>query len=255
MIELSSAGAVARVELLGGRLSSLVVDGLEILVTEGEKPTRWGSFPMVPWCGRLAHGRLRFNGEDHDFPLTSPPHANHGTALRSTWVQTDFNEIEAALVEPWPFAGLVAQRFVLADDHLTIHMSVQAGDSAMPAQLGWHPWYRRNLDRGGPLELEFAAARMYVTDEEQLPTGATVPMPPGPWDDTFVDVSQAPILRWPGALTVRLTSNFEHWVVFNRPEHAVAIEPQSGAPNDLNSAPHVLQPGESLTGFMRLSWD
>ena len=56
------------------------------------------------------------------------------------------------------------------------------------------------------------------------------------------------------ALTLALTSNFDHWVVFTEPEHAVAIEPQSGAPNDLNRAPQILQPGESLKGWMKLDW-
>ena len=52
-MELTSAVATAIIEEQGGRLASLVVDGLELLLTEGPKPTRWGSFPMIPWCGRL----------------------------------------------------------------------------------------------------------------------------------------------------------------------------------------------------------
>ena len=133
-------------------------------------------------------------------------------------------------------------------------MTVIAGEVAMPAQMGWHPWYRRELDRGAPLEVEFEAGQIYQTNEDQVPTGELIPVPEGPWDETFIDVTQTPVLRWGDAMTLSLTSNFDHWVVFTQPEHAVAIEPQSGAPNDVNRAPHILQPGESLSGWMKLAW-
>ena len=253
-MELTSNRAAAIIDLEGGRLASLVVDGMELLVTEAEKPTRWGSFPMVPWAGRLPFGLLRFDGETHEFPITSPPHANHGTAMRSTWVEHAPGHIETELGAPWPFGGRVTQHFELTDDAFTVTMEIFADDRPMPAQMGWHPWYRRQLDRGGPVELTFAAGQIYETDDDQIPTGTLVPVPEGPWDETFVDVSQTPILHWPDALTVALTSNFDHWVVFTKPDHAYAIEPQSGAPNDLNRAPHVIAPGGSLSGWMKLAW-
>lgn len=246
--------ASATIDLHRGKLASLVVDELELLLTEGEKPTRWGSFPMVPWAGRLPFGVLSFDGQEYSFPITSPPHANHGTAMHETWSEKGEGLIETELGPPWPFGGRVTQRFELTNSGLTVTMNVTAADMSMPVQMGWHPWYRRTLERGGPLELTFEAGQIYDTDDEQIPTGELVPVPPGPWDETFVDVTQTPILHWPGALRVAITSNFDHWVVFTRPEHAVAIEPQSGAPNDLNRAPHVLRPGETLSGWMHLSW-
>ena len=253
--DLTSSRASARIDLLAGRLGSLVVDDMELLVTEGIKPTRWGSFPMVPWCGRLNRGLLTFDGVEHQFPPTSGVHANHGTAMHQTWTQTGSNEIETDLGKHWTFGGRVIQRFDLTDESLTVNMTVTAGDVPMPAQMGWHPWYRRELDRGTPLTLEFEADQIYDTDDEQIPTGELIPVPEGPWDETFIGVTQTPILRWGDAMTLSLTSNFDHWVVFTEPEHAVAIEPQSGAPNDINRAPQVLQPGESLSGWMALSWD
>ncbi len=252
--DLTSSRATARIDLLAGRLGSLVVDGMELLVTEGIKPTRWGSFPMVPWCGRLSRGLLTFDGVEHQFPPTSGVHANHGTAMHQTWTQTSSNEIETDLGQHWTFGGRVTQRFDVTDESFTVNMTVTAGDVPMPAQMGWHPWYRRELDRGTPLVLEFAADQIYDTDDEQIPTGELVPVPDGPWDETFIGVTQTPVLRWGDAMTLSLTSNFYHWVVFTEPEHAMAIEPQSGAPNDINRAPQVLQPGESLSGWMMLSW-
>lgn len=253
-MQLTSTRATATIDLQGGRLASLVVDGLELLVTEGEKPTRWGSFPMVPWAGRLPFGKLEFGGVTYDFPITSPPHANHGTAMHAQWRTVGPGRIETALAPPWPFGGRVLQQFELSDEAFTVTMEVHADAQSMPALMGWHPWYRRQLDRGEPLELHFAAEQMYETDDEQIPTGRLVPVPEGPWDETFFQVTQTPILEWPGALTVAVTSSFDHWVVFTEPEHAVAIEPQSGAPNDVNRAPHVIEPGGQLGGWMRLTW-
>ena len=242
----------------GGRVSSLVVDDMELLVTEGAKPTRWGSFPMAPWAGRLGFARLYFDERTYEVPITSAPHANHGRAMHSPWTVTSQAEgsatIRADFDHHWPFGGYVEQVFEITDDHFRVTMTITAADKAMPAQLGWHPWYRRQLDRGEPLTIEFAADWMYAVDSEQLVTGELVTPPQGPWDDTFTNVSQPPILRWADALTMELTSDMDHWVVFTRPEHAVAIEPQSGAPNDLNRSPHIVQPGESLSGWMQLTW-
>ena len=242
----------------GGRVASLVVDDMELLVTEGAKPTRWGSFPMAPWAGRLGFARLYFDGRTHEFPVTSAPHANHGTVMHMPWEVTEQTATTATLRtelgDRWPLGGWAEQVFEVTSNHFRVTMTIHAGDTPMPAQLGWHPWYRRELDRGEPLSLEFAADSMYSVDSEQLATGELVTPPEGPWDDTFVNVTQQPILSWGDALTLHLTSDMDHWVVFNRMEHAVAIEPQSGAPNDLNRAPHVLQPGESLQGWMQLSW-
>lgn len=252
--ELTSSRATARIDLLAGRLGSLVVDGRELLVTNGPKPTRWGSFPMAPWCGRLDNGMLAFEGVEYQFPPTSGVHANHGTVMHQNWTKTGDAEITTGLGEHWTFGGNAEQRFELTDTSFTVEMTITAGDTAMPAQLGWHPWYRRDIGLTDQLSLEFAADQIYETDDEQIPTGELVPVPEGPWDETFLDVTQTPILRWGDEFTLALSSNFDHWVVFTEPEHAVAIEPQSGAPNDINRAPHVLQPGESLTGWMTLDW-
>ena len=252
--EMTSARATARIDLLAGRLGSLVVDGHELLIIDGPKPTRWGSFPMAPWAGRLDHGLLTFDGVEYQFPPTSGVHANHGTVMHQTWTKTGDGEITTDLGEHWKFGGKADQKFELTDTSFTVEMTITADKSAMPAQLGWHPWYSRDIGVGEQLSLEFAAEQIYATNEDQVPTGELVPVPEGPWDETFIGVTQTPVLRWGSEFTLALTSNFDHWVVFTQPEHAMAIEPQSGAPNDINRAPHILQPGESLSGWMTLDW-
>ena len=55
----------------GGRVAQITADGTALLVAESEahepSPLAWGSYPMVPWAGRIRHGRFRFDGEDYSF--------------------------------------------------------------------------------------------------------------------------------------------------------------------------------------------
>ena len=69
----------------GGRFSSLVVDGHELLVTEGYGPIRWGCYPMVPFAGRIREGRFTFRGRAVELPRNLPPHAIHGTVFERPW--------------------------------------------------------------------------------------------------------------------------------------------------------------------------
>jgi aldose 1-epimerase len=253
-MRLANDHAVALVDLDGGRLASLAVHGLELLVPRAEKATRWGSFPMIPWCGRLPFGHLAFGGHDYDVPRNSPPHANHGRTMLQTWTEAGPGTIRTELVEPWPFGGHAVQRFELGDDHLTVSAEVHAGDERMPAMAGWHPWFRRQLDAGRPAELAFAARAVYETDADDVPTGRLVAVPPPPWNACFVGVTDGPTIAWPGALTLSITSTFDHWVIFTEPGHALCVEPQSGPPNEFHLDPQVIGPGESLVGSMTLRW-
>jgi len=253
-MELTSAVATATIEEQGGRLASLVVDGLELLLTEGPKPTRWGSFPMIPWCGRLPHGHLDFAGRAYAFPPTSPPHANHGRTHLQMWEPIGDASLRTELGDPWPFGGHAIQRFELTDTSFTVTAEVHAGDQPMPAMAGWHPWFRRQLDRGDTARVEFEAASIYAVDDDQIPTGDLVPVPPPPWDACFVGLARDPIIEWPGALRLTISSDFDHWVIFTEPEHALCVEPQSGPPNEFHIEPQVLQPGEALIGSMTLAW-
>ncbi|MGH9014154.1 MAG: hypothetical protein ACRDZ1_09505 [Acidimicrobiia bacterium] len=59
----------------GGRLISLTVDGLDLLVTPEVDDHDFGSFPMAPWAGRVRHGRFAFDGHDYELPCNNPQYA------------------------------------------------------------------------------------------------------------------------------------------------------------------------------------
>ncbi len=118
----------------------------------------------------------------------------------------------------------------------------------MPAMAGWHPWYRK------PVDLEFTAAKMYEKDDEDIPTGRIVAPPPGPWDDTFTGLAGPPVLRWPDGAVATITSSCDHWVIFTRPDHSLCVEPQTGPPDEFNSGPQVVVPGNPLTAEMSIAF-
>lgn len=258
-VQLSTSRAEAAIILDGGRLASLTVDGLELLVTDGPKPTRWGSFPMIPWCGRLPFGRLEVRGETHEFPITSAPHANHGRTHLQTWEEVDAPTPTSCLIrtelrDPWPYGGHVIQRFTLAESSLTVTAEVHAAEQAMPAMIGWHPWFRRDLGRGESAALTFEADALYAIDDNAIPTGELIPVPAGPWDACFVGLKNDPVISWSGAVELTISSTFDHWVIYTQPEHALCVEPQSGPPNQFHLDPQIVEPGQTLTGSMTLSW-
>lgn len=251
----------------GGRIASLRVDGLELLVTEGSGPLAWGCFPMVPWAGRMRDGILRWHGEEHVLPThLLPPHAIHGTLFEAPWDVVvggpSSVTLAADLEPPWPFGGRAIGRVTLAPASLRAELEVHAAARPMPAIVGWHPWFRRVLRDpagaavGQPVIVDLEAAGMLHRGLDGLPDGTVVrPIPPEPWDDCFVDVVGAPGVHWPGALELRLESDAPCWVVYTEREEGVCVEPQTGPPNGLNTGEHaVVEPGAPLVSSMTMRW-
>jgi hypothetical protein len=132
----------------------------------------------------------------------------------------------------------VEQWFTLDEGGLDVSMTLHA-DEPQPVSLGWHPWFRRVLEPGGPpASLLFEADSMLERDPEGAPTGARIaPPPPGPWDDAFTGLRAGPSLEWPGRLRLEIASSCAWWVVYSTPERAICVEPQSGPPDAANLAP------------------
>ncbi|MEV7286994.1 aldose 1-epimerase [Streptomyces sp. NPDC093252] len=239
----------------GGRLASLRIDGTELL-RQGE---RYGCFPMVPWCGRTRDGRFRNGNTVHQLPLNSPPHAIHGTARDGAWrtarVSADEAVITYDLADPWPYPGRVTQVVALTPESLTLTLAIETYDNSFPAQLGWHPWFRRSPDGWPGAEIGFRPGWQEERGDDHLPTGKRIEPRPGPWDDCFgmpdgVEVT----LTWPERLELTVTSP-EKWVVlYDEQEDAVCVEPQTGPPDGLNTGPRLVTPLEPLEATTTWRW-
>lgn len=245
----------------GCRISSLQVSGTELL-RQGEK---YGAFVMAPWCGRTDQGRFRNGGELYQLPVTSGPHAIHGTVRQAQWRRfrtPEHPERSAAftvdLTDPWPWEGRVTQLVELAEDggSVTLTLTVETTDSSFPAQAGWHPWFLRNLGNGGEdVRIDFDASWQEERGTDHLPTGKRIDPQPGPWDDCFgmpdgVDVT----LTWPEELELKVGSRAEWVVVYDEQPEAVCVEPQTGPPNGLNTHPQLVTPIDPVQVSTTWSW-
>ena len=281
--------AVVVAPTAGGRVRQIIVSGVGLLAepTDGDPlSTGWGSFPMAPWAGRIRNGRFSFLGDDIALELnhqdgdgdgggggtltpTRPGtngelpgedrdrHAIHGTTFSRPWsvdvVDTARLEMSCDLVGAlgWPFAGVARQTITLTPDGVEFAMSVESADgSVFPASLGWHPWLAK------PDRFDFNPSAMYEQDAAGLPTGRLIVPPPAPWDDCFVN--HQPIrLHYAReiASTVTLSSPADHWVVYDGPEHATCVEPQTGPPDAPTLRPKVVAPGMPLRIMMRVGWN
>ena len=257
----------------GCRLGSLRVGGVELLRTaddpaaraegegEGEGVFAYGSFPMVPYAGRVDHGRWNNAQVRHQLPIDMPPHAIHGTGVRSAWrPAAPAGDSTAAfyydLAGPWPYAGRVTQLFELTPESLRTTLSVETRADSFPAQAGWHPWFRKQLSDGGaPVRLDFAPAWQEERGADHLPTGRRIDPLPGPRDDCFgMPDGVAATLVWEGELSLEITSDCRWLVVFDEQPDAVCVEPQSGPPNGLNTAPRLVTRIEPLEVGTTWTW-
>jgi aldose 1-epimerase len=245
----------------GGRVGQIMVGDTALLVDPTDRgPLLWGSYPMVPWAGRLRHGVFRFDGQTYRMPVDNipgwtDPHAIHGTTVMREWTVVDASrdQIELDTSLGWALGGTAHQHIVLTDSELVCILGVRAGGHPMPAVVGWHPWFRK------PLRAEFAFRGWYPRDEEYVADGRILPPPPPPWDDCFVDALATPTIWLPrrrgGELRVRVLSDCDHWVVYDMPSEATCVEPQSGPPDAFNLGLAArLEPGELLQRTMRIAW-
>jgi aldose 1-epimerase len=240
----------------GCRIGSLRIGGVELL-RQGQK---YGSFPMAPWCGRIRDGRFRDGAVVHQMPLNSPPHAIHGFARDAEWRTARVSDTEAVftydLADPWPHPGRVTQIVELAEESLTLRLGIETYGDSFPAQAGWHPWFNRSLEGGGgPVRIDFTPAWQEERGADHLPTGRRIDPEPGPRDDCFgmpdgVDVT----LTWPERLEVNVTSREQWVVVYDEQEAAVCVEPQTGPPDGLNTAPRLVTPIEPLETSTTWTW-
>ena len=255
----------------GGRMTSLRIGEREILVTEGWGPIRWGCYPMAPFAGRIRDGRFTFRGREVRVPLNLPPDAIHGTVFERPWTvasQADDRLVVTNDLGPaWPFSGTATQTIELVPGGLDATLTLEA-DEAMPASLGWHPWFCRYLEDapGGPgtrsaeVELVVDSASMFERGTDGLPTGAVVSPGPRPWDDAFTGLRSAPIVRWPGVLEITLSSTADIWVVYDEPAEGVCVEPQTAPPDAVNLAaaageePDIADRGKPMTVSMAWRW-
>jgi aldose 1-epimerase len=236
----------------------------------------WGSFLMAPWVGRIRGARVDWQDRSYLLPANEATHAIHGACFEVPWqveaASAAAVEMRLALdVTRWPFAGIVRQRFSLRPGSLECVASITAIE-AMPAALGWHPWFVRGPDED--LNLTVPADRRLVLDEEKIPVGTSLAVE-GPFDlrsgpalgdrrldDVFIGARSPAIVAWPDLeLRIEFAQPVQSIVVFSPPGSA-CVEPATAWPDALRlSAAGVqetgqafLEAGQELAATMTWTW-
>ena len=236
----------------GGRLSSIIAFGRELLITQNDETNlqKWGCYPMAPWAGRVRNGVFTHQSKQHQLEINMHPHAIHGTVLDRPWklINSDSSSVamKIDLGANWGFVGEATQTISIIDDVIEFRLMVETVDASMPAQVGWHPWFAR------PCILETKFTHMYLRDEFGIPTGEKIATPAGPYDDCFSGSLGSPILNFADKVRLEIETDCSHWVVYDEPQHAICVEPQSGPPDGFNIEPLVITRDTPLTRFMRL---
>ena len=255
----------------GGRIGQIMVGDVPLLIdvpeSDGDiESVKWGSYPMAPWAGRVRTGRFCYFDADHQLLLNQDDsgsgkpghqHAMHGTVFAATWTidsqQPATLEMSCPLDQQgsgWPFDGAAHQRIEVSGHQLRCDLSVTAGHHpSFPAVIGWHPWWRK------PASLSFHPDAMYERDDVGLPTGKLVAPSPGPWDDCLVNTAPVTLhYDRENVSDVTVSSDCDHWVVYDEPEHATCVEPQSGPPDAFNLRPEIATSNRALRRTMIVSW-
>lgn len=236
---------------LGARLHRLRAYGHDVLRTPEEvdayhrEPFFWGSFVMAPWCNRVAARPAKVGSRTIDLTPNFPD----GTAIHGQVQRRPWELVAPGLLRvsgggdgwPWPYEVTLGIEVDAATLRMT-HRLTNASDEPMPAGIGIHPWFRR------PLSVAFAAERVYPSNIDS----ASEPMPvsrafdlrrlqeiPPDLDATWTELRSPDVadLSWPGlgiAATMRATPHVAYLCAASpAPFRAVAIEPQTHAPDGL----------------------
>jgi aldose 1-epimerase len=264
----------------GGRVASLVIGDRERLLG-GPRPgvvdpsLSWGSFLMAPFVGRLSEGLLAWNDRVIAIPANHGRHAIHGTVFDVAWgvvAQTENTVAMSCEIDQarWPFRGRVFQRISMTSGGLAMEAAIEA-DEAMPAALGWHPWFARGRES---VRVGVAGDRVLRLNEELIPTGDADPvdartdlreapeMGARRLDDVYAGVRSPAELCWPDLrLQMAFGPQVGAVVVYNHPE-AVCLEPMTAWPDAIrltqggcpDTGLVVLGPGQRLSAWTRWSW-
>jgi aldose 1-epimerase len=219
----------------GARISSLKWRDNEFAVPFRGQVHTSGWYAMAPWAGRINEGLIKdAQGQEFQLPATiDPPHALHGFGLISSW--QEIGPGRSLLHLPAPYNGAtVEQSIEVLDDALRWSLEYEPNGCELPAWMGFHPWFARDLDRGGSAEIEFAATEMLVRGSDGIPTGKRSAPTPQPWDDAFTGIKGTPAVVWEDVARISIECDAPWWVVYTEDSEGVCLEPQTAPPDAQN---------------------
>lgn len=275
-----AGGSIARFDWLGEAGAVPLMRPAHAAGLAARDPLAMGSFPLVPWSGRIIGGLLATPAGTRTLALNHPGFAMpiHGLGWITPWTVAGSSAGEARLelsggpLPTWPFAWRAHQIFRLEDATLTIEMSLTAeGPEAMPAGLGQHPYFPRTpecrvrgeiggiwaVDRASMAPTGFAPV-----DPVALPFARGARIADLDLDNGFSRWRRRADILWPEhdlGLAVTASEGLAHLIIYTPPaEPYFCLEPVSQVPDAFALAARghpdtgalALAPGETLAVTM-----
>ena len=262
---------------------------LRAALPHSDDPRDRAAFPLVPFSGRIDRGRFKLDGHRVELPPNMPPepHAIHGHGWQSSWQVTTQTARRASLelvhaAGAWPWDYLATQTFALQGNQLRVELTLtNNAPQPMPAGLGWHPYFPRDLSA----ELDDRAVRLRAPVRAFWPNSAdTISLAPTVPDwlqdleqgisieklnlDNAFSVAEPPVqpvsIHWVRTgieVSLAASPNLGHLIIYTPPgEPYFCVEPVSHAPNCLNSSlesdltgKRFLEPHETMSAEVVLT--
>jgi aldose 1-epimerase len=273
-------GSIARFWSEGARGSVELLRPASDAALRDRDPAAMASFPLVPWSNRIREGRFTFGSRAVSLPPHPPrdPHTIHGHGYRAAWSVLKAGSASAVLEhrhapDAWPWAYRAVQHVELTATTLRLQLLLtNESDAAMPAGLGWHPYYPRTPET----TLTASVAALWLTDAEILPVARVAPTPDldlrrglavdrVALDNAFVGWDGRALISWPdrGAqLRLDASDPLNTLVVYTPPgQPFFCAEPVSHITDAFNLAAAgrddtgmlSLQPGETVRAILTLT--
>jgi len=285
----------ATVTELGAGLRELTFDGRDLVVpyAADQAAPLYRGVLLAPWPNRIAQGRYRFGGVEHQLPITEPERdgALHGLVAGVPWSVADRGvdgvglQYRLAPTAGYPFALSLRVDYRLdAERGLGIELgAANAGNERAPYGASIHPYLV-----GGPGRVDDWTFSLPADEFEDVEPQSLIPIGTRPVDGTVLDWRTPRLIgtdRADHALTgVRFDAGgcasaelraadgsgvrmeWDHtcrWVqvhTADRPEPwadrvGLAVEPMTCAPDAFNSGAGllVLEPSERQTTSWRIT--
>ncbi len=261
---------------IGMNLISIRYDGKEILNQPKDadalrkSPCRYGNPLQLP-ANRTEAGVFTFEGKTYDLGINEPARNDYllGIIRYSAFsdIQSGEDWVSGRLVNEgqyYPFPFVMEVRAEVDEEGCSERIELRnTGDSPMPIALGLHTvfilrdYFKVPLAKTREVnDCAIPTGRLLELNEEQKSfTDGTYKG--GTLVDTFFTAAGTSAVVDGVRFTVSET--FDSWIVWNADSKQgfIALEPQQGAPNCLNSGDGliILQPGESEVFTTRFELD
>jgi aldose 1-epimerase len=247
-------------------------------------PLSAANYHLIPYSNRIRDGRFIFENQHYQLENANK-HAIHGALRNLRWrvleqdaqrVVAQYNtKADGDVNWPWPMKATIT--YLLKDNELISQINLlNLGSTNMPAGLGWHPYFCRDINGASPT-LQIPVKSMFVdTNGDCLPVGEPIGInpeldfsevralnPEQRIDHCFGGLAGVSSIAWPDTgimLQMHASDNCTHAVLFNPDAPYFALEPVTNANDAFNlesqgiqAGVKTLSPGESMQAEMRLS--